>query len=72
MFLLEGLPAPDHAKIARFRTLHFAPFAKEIFAEMAEMLWVKFRGKIFLLMAQRLNHVLINTFLFGRKLLLKI
>ncbi len=39
MFLLEGLPAPDHATIARFRTLHFAPFAKEIFAEMSEILY---------------------------------
>ena len=40
MFLLEGLPAPDHATIARFRTLHFAPFAKDIFAQMSEMLYV--------------------------------
>lgn len=39
MFLLEGLPAPDHATIARFRTLHFAPFAKKIFAEMSEILY---------------------------------
>ena len=30
MFLLEGMPAPDHATIAKFRTLHFVPFAKEI------------------------------------------
>lgn len=40
MFLLEGLPAPDHATIAHFRTLHFAPFAKEVFAEMSEILCV--------------------------------
>lgn len=39
MFLLEGSPAPDHATIARFRTLHFAPFAKEIFAQMTEILY---------------------------------
>ena len=39
MFLLEGMPAPDHATIARFRTLHFVPFAKEIFADMTELLY---------------------------------
>ena len=39
MFLLEGKPAPDHATIARFRTLHFAPFAKEIFSQMTEILY---------------------------------
>lgn len=39
MFLLEGKPAPDHATIARFRTLHFAPFAKKIFAQMSEILY---------------------------------
>lgn len=38
MFLLEEVAAPDHATIARFRTLHFAPFAKEIFAGMVEIL----------------------------------
>ena len=37
MFLLEGAPAPDHATIARFRTMHFAPFAKEIFAGMSNI-----------------------------------
>lgn len=39
MFLLEGMCAPDHATIARFRTLHFAPFAKEIFTQMTEILY---------------------------------
>lgn len=39
MFLLEGMPAPDHATIARFRTLHFAKFAKETFTQMIEMLY---------------------------------
>lgn len=29
MYLLEGSPAPDHATIARFRTLHFAPNANK-------------------------------------------
>jgi len=39
MFLLEGTPVPEHATIARFRTLHFGPFAKEIFAQMIEILY---------------------------------
>ncbi|MRM90241.1 transposase [Faecalicatena contorta] len=30
MFLLEDAPAPDHAIIARFRTIHFAPIAKKL------------------------------------------
>ena len=38
MFLLEGMPAPDHATIARFRTLHFAPVSKETFTQMIEKL----------------------------------
>lgn len=33
MYLLEGKPAPDHATIARFRSLHVAPLAKELFAQ---------------------------------------
>ena len=33
MYLLEGAPAPDHATLARFRTLHFAPFAPHLLAE---------------------------------------
>lgn len=39
MFLLEGCPAPDHTTIARFRTLHFAPFAKEVLAQMSDILY---------------------------------
>jgi len=39
MFLLEDAPAPDHATIARFRTLHFAPCAERIMAEMSEVLF---------------------------------
>lgn len=38
MFLLEGLPAPDHATFARFRSIHFAPCAKRILAEMSNAL----------------------------------
>lgn len=39
MFLLEGLPAPDHATFARFRSIHFAPCAKRILAEMSNILF---------------------------------
>lgn len=38
MYLLEGRPAPDHTTIARFRRDHFAPYAKEILAQMAQFL----------------------------------
>lgn len=34
MYLLEGMPAPDHATIARFRSLRFAPLSKEIFSQL--------------------------------------
>ncbi|MEZ3495399.1 MAG: IS1182 family transposase [Lachnospiraceae bacterium] len=38
MFLLEGMPAPDHATFARFRSSHFAPCSKRILAEMSNAL----------------------------------
>lgn len=38
MYLLEGAHAPDHATIARFRRLHFAPFAKNILAQLTHIL----------------------------------
>ena len=38
MYLLEGRPAPDHTTIAGFRREHFAPCAKEILAQMAQLL----------------------------------
>jgi len=38
MYLLEGSHAPDHATIARFRSLHFAPAAKNILAQMTKIL----------------------------------
>ncbi|MEN6565094.1 MAG: IS1182 family transposase [Veillonellales bacterium] len=34
MYLLEDKHAPDHATIARFRSIHLAACAKEIFAQM--------------------------------------
>ena len=39
MFLLEGHKAPDHATLARFRSLHFAPCSKRILAEVSGMLF---------------------------------
>lgn len=38
MYLLEGRPAPDHATIARFRTIHFAPCATRIMAYLTDYL----------------------------------
>ena len=38
MFLLEGAPAPDHATLARFRSIHFAPCCSKILAEVTEYL----------------------------------
>ena len=39
MFLLEGHKAPDHATLARFRSLHFAPCSKRILAEVSNILF---------------------------------
>ena len=39
MYLLEGMPAPDHATFARFRSLHFAPCSKRILAEVTNSLF---------------------------------
>lgn len=39
MYLLEGAKAPDHATFARFRSIHFAPCAKRILAEMSNFLF---------------------------------
>jgi len=38
MYLLEGSAAPDHATIARFRSLHFAPFSKHMLAQLTQLL----------------------------------
>ena len=38
MFLLEGSPAPDHATIARFLSLHLASCSKNLMAEVTEAL----------------------------------
>jgi transposase len=38
MYLLEGAPVPDHATIARFRSLHFAPYSENILTQMTRIL----------------------------------
>lgn len=38
MYLLEEKTSPDHASIARFRSLHFAPCTKQLLANCTEML----------------------------------
>jgi transposase len=39
MYLLEDSKAPDHATIARFRTLHFASISKKLLAEVSNFLY---------------------------------
>jgi transposase len=39
MYLLENSPVPDHATFARFRSMHFAPCAERIMAEMSNFLF---------------------------------
>ena len=39
IYLLEGKTVPDHATFARFRSIHFAPCAKRILAEMSNLLY---------------------------------
>ena len=39
MYLLEGKPAPDHATIARFLSLHFSKGSKKTLAEVTAMLY---------------------------------
>ncbi len=39
MYLLEGGRPPHHATIARFRSLHFAPVAHELMAELSNKLY---------------------------------
>ena len=75
MYLLEGMPAPDHATIARFISLHFSACAKVLLAQMSDLLYllgVRFRERPFLLMAPRLNRQPINIHLYGNGLLRKI
>ena len=39
MYLLEGMPAPDHATIARFISMHLSVCAKDIFSEVTSLLF---------------------------------
>ena len=39
MFLLEGALPPDHSTFARFRSVHFAPCAKSLLAEVTKFLY---------------------------------
>ena len=40
MYLLEGMPAPDHATIARFIFLPFSLCAKEFLANMTDLFYI--------------------------------
>ena len=37
MYLLEGAKAPDHATIARFKSLHFSECSENLLAQMSEI-----------------------------------
>lgn len=39
MWLLEGKKVPDHTTIARFRSIHLAPCADTVLAEVTEFLY---------------------------------
>ena len=39
MYLLEGMPAPDHATIARFVSLHLSACSKDILSEVTSQLY---------------------------------
>ena len=39
MYLLEGTPAPDHATIARFMSLHFSECSRKFITEVASILY---------------------------------
>ena len=39
MYLLEGSKVPDHSTFARFRSLHFAPYATRILSEASNFLY---------------------------------
>jgi len=70
MFLLEGHSAPDHATLARFRSIHFAPCSKRILAEVSNILFDL--GEISLLMVQKSRQMPINILSCGKKPLQKI
>ena len=39
MYLLEGMPAPDHATIARFVSLHLSACSKDILSSLRRQDW---------------------------------
>ena len=75
MYLLEGMPAPDHTTIARFISLHFSVCSKERpclhKCQICSIFWVRPQVRPSLLMAQRSNLWPINIHLYGKKLLQK-
>jgi transposase len=74
MYLLEGMPAPDHATIARFISLHFSACAKVLLAQMSDLLYLlgEISGKTIFIDGTRLNRQPINIHLYGNGLLRKI
>ena len=71
MYLLEGKPVPDHATIARFRTLLPVQSSCLYSAVNCFMNLVKFQEKTSLLTEQRLRRMLTSTPLYGKEQLAK-
>ena len=74
MYLLEGMPAPDHATIARFISLHFRLVQRYCLpkCQICSIFLVRSQERPFLLMAPRSSLQPINIPLYGNGLLRKI
>ena len=74
MFLLEGHSAPDHATLARFRSIHFAPCSKRILAEVSNILFDlgEISGETIFIDVQKSRQMPINILSCGKKPLQKI
>ena len=68
MYLLEGKPVPDYATFARFRSIHFAPCAKRILAEMSNLLYElgEISGESIFIDGTKIEPVRINTHLWEK------
>ena len=74
MFLLEGHSAPDHATLARFRSIHFAPCSKRILAEVSNILFDlgEISGETIFIDGTKSRQMPINILSCGKKPLQKI
>jgi len=73
MYLLEGKPAPDHATIARFISLHFSKCSKKTLAEVTAMLYQlgEISGKCIFIDGTSLNPLPQIILLYGKNAVTK-